>query len=383
MQLSQKIIEKIMEEYQKLVIKMKKYRVIDLFSGCGGISKGFHNTGKVEMIGAIDFEKSACDTYAKNFPGAKVICGDIREVSVESTGFSNIDIMVGGPPCQGFSALNRWEKDKDDDPRNRLFIEYLRFVDELRPKAIMIENVKQILTSKNGYAPKHISEFLGERGYEVSFKILNAADFGVPQKRERAIIVALRKEYGKFDFDILEKYMLPKVTVEEAISDIEAIENEAIKYEQGTVFDLGLPQSEYQKKMQASDKKLANHLIYYPVQNVQEMISYVPEGGNWKCVPKELFKSDRDNRHSNYLRRIESKSQSVTIDTGHNVYFHPHFKRVPTIRESARIQSFPDDFIFTGNKGQQFRQVGNAVPPLLAEAVAKGIMEVLETNGKI
>lgn len=359
---------------------MNKYRVVDLFSGCGGISKGFYNTGKVELIGAIDFEKSACDTYEKNFPGAKVICGDIKDISVEETGFNNIDIMVGGPPCQGFSALNRWEKDKDDDPRNKLFLEYLRFVDELRPKAIMIENVKQILTAKNGYAPKHIEEFLGERGYTVSFKILSADDFGVPQRRQRAIIVALREEYGKFDFEMLEKYKLPKVTVAEAISDIESIESEAIKHEQGTVFDLGEAESDYQKKMQATDKKLHNHLIYYPVQNVQDMISYVPEGGNWKDVPKELFKSQRDNRHSNYLRRLESNSQSVTIDTGHNVYFHPHFKRVPTIRESARIQSFPDNFVFTGNKGQQFRQVGNAVPPLMAEAVAKAIMEVLEKN---
>ena len=362
---------------------MSKYRVVDLFSGCGGISEGFYRTGKVDIVGAIDFEQSACDTYQQNFQGAKVICGDIRDITVSSTGFSNIDIMVGGPPCQGFSALNRWEKDKDEDPRNRLFIEYLRFVDELRPKAIMIENVKQILTAKNGYAPKHIREFLEPRGYNVSFKILNAADFGVPQKRERAIIVALRKEYGEFDFDILKKYMLPKVTVEEALSDIEAIELDALKYAQGTVFDLGEAQSEYQRKMQSKDRKLANHMIYYPVENVQEMISYVPEGGNWKDVPKELFKSDRDNRHSNYLRRLESKSQSVTIDTGHNVYFHPHFKRVPTIRESARLQSFPDDFVFTGKKGQQFRQVGNAVPPLLAEAIAKGIMEVIEQHENI
>lgn len=362
---------------------MKKYRVIDLFAGCGGISKGFYNTGKVKIVGAIDVEQSACNTYKKNFPTAKVICGDINEISVETTGFSDIDIMVGGPPCQGFSALNRWEKDKDNDPRNKLFFEYLRFVDELRPKAIMIENVKQILTAKKGYAPKHITEFLEDRGYEVSFQILNAADFGVPQRRERAIIVALTKEYGKFDFEMLEKYKLPKVTVEEAISDIEAIEEEALKYEQGTVFDLGMPLSEYQKRMQAKDGRLHNHMIYYPVQNVQEMISYVPEGGNWKYVPKELFKSERDNRHSNYLRRLESKSQSVTIDTGHNVYFHPHFKRVPTIRESARIQSFPDDFIFTGNKGQQFRQVGNAVPPLLAEAVAKAIMEVIDRHEEI
>lgn len=361
----------------------KKYRAIDLFCGCGGISKGLKNTGRVDIIGAIDFEQSACNTYKKNFPNANVICGDIKDIDVKSTLFSKVDIMVGGPPCQGFSALNRWDKDKDEDPRNKLFLEYLRFVDELHPKAIMIENVKQILTAKNGYAPKIITEFLEERGYEVSFKILDASEFGVPQKRQRAIIVALLKEYGKFDFELLDKYKLPKVTVKEAISDIEEIEESVKEEKQGTVFELGKPKSDYQKKMQSKDRKLANHLIYYPAQNVQDMISYVPEGGNWRYVPKELFKSDRDNRHSNYLRRLDSNSQSVTIDTGHNVYFHPHFKRVPTIRESARIQSFPDDFVFTGNKGQQFRQVGNAVPPLLAEAIAKAIMEVLDKNGEV
>lgn len=361
---------------------MKKYKVVDLFSGCGGISEGFSMTGKVDVIGAIDFEPGACKTFKENFPNANVICGDINEITVESTGFSDVDIIIGGPPCQGFSGLNRWEKDKDNDPRNKLFLQYLRFVDELKPKAIMIENVKQILTQKNGYVPKHITEFMEERGYTVNYKVLTASDFGVPQNRQRAIIVALKKEYGTFDFEVLEKYKLPKVTVDEAISDIEKIEAEAVHYPQGTVFTLGEPNSEYQKKMQASDKKLANHMIYYPTDHVQQMISYVPEGGNWKNVPPELFKSDRDNRHSNYLKRIESNAQSVTIDTGHNVYFHPHFNRVPTIRESARLQSFPDSFVFTGTKGQQFKQVGNAVPPLLASAVAKGIFDYLENQEK-
>lgn len=359
---------------------MRKYRVVDLFSGCGGISKGFLNTGKVDIVGAIDFDQAACDTYQKNFPNAKVICGDINNISVESTGFSNIDIMIGGPPCQGFSRLNYWDKDRDNDPRNELFFQYLRFVDELKPKAILIENVKQILTAKNGYVPMHITNFLVERGYSVSYQIVCAADFGVPQTRYRAMFVALRKEYGEFDFSILEKYKLPIVTVDEALSDIEAIEDEAKEYEQGTIFDLGKPQSEYQKKMQAPDGKLHNHMIYYPAANVQEMMTYVPEGGNWRCVPKELFKSERTNRYTNYLRRLKSDEPSITIDTGHNVYFHHRFNRVPTIRESARLQSFPDDFIFTGKKGQQFRQVGNAVPPLLAEAMAKAIMEVIETN---
>ena len=357
---------------------MKKYRVIDLFSGCGGISEGFNMTGQVDVVGAIDFEPGACNTFKINFPEAKVICGDINEISVESTGFKNIDIIIGGPPCQGFSGLNRWEKDKDNDPRNSLFLQYLRFVDELKPKAIMIENVKQILTQKDGYIPKHITEFMEERGYRVNYKVLTASDYGVPQNRQRAIIVALKKEYGMFDFDILEKYKLPKVTVNDALSDIEEIEKEAINYPKGTIFKLGEPNSEYQKLMQRHDRKLANHMIYYPTEHVQRMISYVPEGGNWKNVPTVLFKTERDNRHSNYLKRLNGESQSVTIDTGHNVYFHPHFNRVPTIRESARLQSFPDSFVFTGKKGQQFKQVGNAVPPLLASAVAKGIFEYLE-----
>ena len=123
-------------------------------------------------------------------------------------------------------------------------------------------------------------------------------------------------------------------------------------------------------------------MIYYPAANVQAMMKFVPEGGNWRCVPKEMFKSQRTNRYTNYLRRLRSDAPSITIDTGHNVYFHPVFDRVPTIRESARIQSFPDDFIFTGNKGQQFRQVGNAVPALMAEAIVRAIIDTLE-NEKI
>lgn len=361
-------------------MKDKKYRLIDLFSGCGGISKGFLMTGRIDVVGAIDFEQGACDTFKLNFPDANVICGDINNISVESTGFKNIDIIVGGPPCQGFSGLNRWEKDKDNDPRNKLFLQYLRFVDEIKPKVLLIENVRQILTSNKGYVIDTVKEFLEERGYNISYSILSAANYGVPQNRQRAIIIGVRKELGAFDFDSLIKYQLPKVTVNDALSDIEEIEDEVKKSAVGTVFKLGEPKSEYQREMHNSNHTLHNHLMYYPTPNVQKMISFVPEGGNWKSVPKELFKSDRDNRHSNYLKRLDSKSQSVTIDTGHNVYFHPVFNRVPTIREAARLQSFPDDFVFTGNKGQQFKQVGNAVPPLLARAIANGLVDLLDNS---
>lgn len=361
----------------RIMVK-KKYKVIDLFSGCGGISKGFDNTGKVELVGALDFNQPACDTYKKNFPSTKVICGDINQISVESTGFHDIDIIIGGPPCQGFSRLNYWDKDRDNDPRNQLFYQYLRFVEELQPKALLIENVKNALVAKNGYVPLNVTRFLEDIGYTVNYSIVCASDFGVPQNRYRAIFVALKKEYGKFDFDALIKYKKETVSVEEAISDIQSIEEEAKKHEQGTVFFLPPPQSDYQKIMQAPNGELHNHMIYYPAANVQAMMKFVPEGGNWRCVPKEMFKSQRTNRYTNYLRRLKNNEPSITIDTGHNVYFHPIFDRVPTIRESARLQSFPDTFIFTGNKGEQFRQVGNAVPPLMAEALARAIMDTIE-----
>ena len=360
----------------------KKYNAIDLFSGCGGISKGLANTGKINIIGAIDFDQAACNTYKKNFPNANVICGDINNISVESTGCNSIDIIVGGPPCQGFSRLNYWDKDRDNDPRNKLFFQYLRFVEELQPKALLIENVKNILVAKDGFVPQNITNILEGLGYTVSYSIVCASDYGVPQSRHRAIFVALKKEYGKFNFDLLEKYKKPLTTVADAISDIQAIEESAKTFEQGTVFTLGEPMCDYQKMMQAKNHELPNHMIYYPAANVQAMMKFVPEGGNWRCVPKEMFKSQRTNRYTNYLRRLRSDAPSITIDTGHNVYFHPVFDRVPTIRESARIQSFPDDFIFTGNKGQQFRQVGNAVPPLMAEAIVRAIIDTLE-NEKI
>lgn len=360
-----------------------KNTVLDLFCGCGGISYGFEMSG-CEIIGGIDFNKDATETFKLNFPKANVKCTDISTISNEDIkrDYSGVDIIVGGPPCQGFSRLNYWDKDRDNDPRNQLFLQYLRFVEELQPKAILFENVKNVLLAKDGAVPATITQFLEERGYNVSYAILCASDYGVPQARYRAIFVALKKEYGVFDFSILEKYKQPLVTVADALSDIIAIEDDAKNHEQGTVFTLGEPLGDYQRLMHNGDSTLHNHMIYYPKDNVQKMMEYVPEGGNWRCVPKELFKSDRSNRYTNYLRRLRSDAPSITIDTGHNVYFHPKFNRVPTIRESARLQSFPDAFIFTGKKGQQFRQVGNAVPPLMAKALSCAIQEVLEQKSK-
>lgn len=377
-QLEGRVIEDLLALFEESNKESKKYRVIDLFSGCGGISVGFEMNDEIDVVGAIDFNKSACVTYEYNFPKAKVINGDIKAISVESTGFKDIDIIIGGPPCQGFSSLNRHQK-LEDDPRNVLFFEFLRFVKELRPKAILIENVKQILTKNGGYAKNTICSILDEIGYNVDYKIINASDYGVPQNRERAVFIGIRKDIGDINFDDIVKFQVSKkTTVREALEDLYDLED-LDHINQDDFYVTKAPVSnDYLKIMRNSTNYIFNHKIRYQKQEVQDRVSFVPQGGNWKCVPDEYFPSKRNNRHSNYLRRFDENSQSTTIDTGHDVYYHPLFNRPPTVRESARLQSFPDRFIFVGSKNEQLRQVGNAVPPLMAFALSKLIVEVLD-----
>lgn len=347
-----------------------KFRVLDLFCGAGGLSLGFKNAG-FEIVGGIDFNQDAINTHHKNFPNSKSICCDIKtfDNSKIKKEFENIDVIVGGPPCQGFSNANMWQKDLEDE-RNKLFFEYIRFVEVLLPKIVLIENVPGILTKNNSYAKSKIYEILDNLGYNVESEVLMASDFGVPQIRRRAFFVGIKKELNvRFNFKKLD--VKPKVNVFEAISDLYKIENEQFFIENET--------TDFQRMMRVkSNGQIFNHDIKYPNNIVQERMKFVPQGGNWKDVPIHLWGSQRNNRHSSAYKRIDESSQSITIDTGHMNYFHPKFNRVPTVRESARLQSFTDDFIFLGSKTSQFRQVGNAVPPLLAYEIAKHLHRILE-----
>ena len=356
----------------------KKYKVLDLFCGCGGISCGYSLAG-FEIIGGIDFNKEATVTFQHNFKKAKVQCVDITTVKNEDilADYGGVDVIVGGPPCQGFSTANRWQKEMED-PRNKLFYEYIRFVKLLKPKVIMIENVRGILTRDNGYAKERISTILGEEGYELNMMVLDASDYGVPQNRKRAIIVGIRKDFldKKFDFDQLKK--LPKVTVEDAIGEFYQFENN----EPGPI-ELKEPASTpYRAYLRRKDNMVLDHEARYPAEKVQKRISFVPQGGNWMDVPAELWSNDRKNRHSSAYKRLDPKTQSCTIDTGnaHSNYFHPLYNRIPSPRESARLQSFPDSFEFPGTRGSMYKQVGNAVPPLLAKAVADVIMKLIKNE---
>lgn len=352
-------------------------KVIDLFCGCGGLSEGFKLAGYT-IVGGIDFNAPAIKTYNKNFPNAKGICCDLMEMDAqmiidELGDLSDIDVIIGGPPCQGFSSANRY-KIEGEDPRNKLFFEFVKFVDMAKPKAVVIENVRGIVTSNNGYAKDRIYEIFEERGYAVNHRILNASDYGIPQRRLRNFFVMVR-DGEKFDFDKLVTSE-SEVTVEDAIGEL-------YNYESNNTTEpfelMSSPDTEYRKYLRNQNNVIANHEVRYPADKVQHRISFVPQGGNWKDVPEELWPTDRKNRHSSAYKRLAVNQPSCTIDTGnnHSNYFHPLYNRIPTVREAARLQSFPDDFIFEGNRSEQYRQVGNAVPPLLAKRIAdelKGII---------
>ena len=348
--------------------------VLDLFSGCGGISLGFKSAG-FNISGGVDIDPDSIKTFQKNFPKSKAVCESLLDYSdekiLEDFGKKNIDVIVGGPPCQGFSSANRWNKE-NEDPRNKLFFEYLRFVELLKPKAVVIENVRGILTRDNGFAKDRIEKLLKNLGYTVDCKVLNASNHGVPQNRLRAFFVAIRDDYNEtFDFNNLKTK--PKVTVKEAIGELYDLD----KTPKSKL--TSKPANKYIKYLREENQEIFNHEIKYPAQMTQERISHVPQGGNWADIPTELFPNNRNNRHSSAFKRLDEQACSVTIDTGnaHSNYFHPLYNRIPTVREAARIQSFKDDFILEGSRTSQYRQVGNAVPPLLAKAVADELLKYL------
>lgn len=351
----------------------EKYRVLDLFSGCGGLSKGFELSG-FEIAGGIDFNSEAIKTFNNNFKKAKGLCCDLSEFTEDDiksyiNEIGKVDIIIGGPPCQGFSSANR--NKIEDDPRNKLFYQFIKFVDIIQPKVIVIENVRGIVTTDNGYAKNQIYDIFTSRGYEVNHKLLDASEYGVPQKRIRNFFVITKSE--KFNFDNIKKTK-KKITVKEAIGDLYNLESKN-EFANNSKYN-----NDYILKMKNKCNKIYNHEVRYPAEIVQKRISYVKQGENWQAIPTELFSNQRNNRHSSAYKRLNEEDVSVTIDTGnsHSNYFHPLYNRIPTVREAARLQSFPDDFVFLGTRTAQYRQVGNAVPPFLARSIAKKIKEELK-----
>lgn len=345
-------------------MKEKKYTVIDLFCGCGGLSLGFERAGFKPVL-AIDVWKDALITYEFNNLGVKTLCADISMLNPleikRDYAISEVDVIIGGPPCQGFSIAG---KRIVEDKRNELYKSFVNFVRCFQPKAFVMENVPNILSMGEGIVRDSIIKDFEAIGYNVTYKVLLAADYGVPQNRRRAVFVGLKDGIFSFPLPTVNKTVCSK----DALSDLpeDTIED-------GEAYIKPI-QSDYQRLMRKNSSAIHNHQITDHTDKTIEIISMVPDGGNYKDLPNELKETRRVNIA---WTRLNSQKPSFTIDTGHRHHFHYVYNRIPTVRESARLQSFPDDFIFKCSKTSQYKQVGNAVPPLMAEVIAINLLKQL------
>lgn len=330
-----------------------KYKCIDLFCGAGGMSYGFEMAG-FDTVFAVEFNKVYAESYKLNFFDTDVYVGDIKEITdnqirniLDRNG--PIDLIIGGPPCQGFSIAGNIGRKFLDDPRNRLFKEYVRFVNIIKPKIFVLENVASLVKHNNGKTIREIIDCFKECGYDVKYSVLNSVDYNVPQERRRVFIVGTKE-------GMIFNYPIPinkKITIKEAIDDLPSL-----------------------KAGESSDIDL--HVAMNHTTQMLEKMKYVKDGGSRNDIPESIRPKSGDTRK--YIRYASWKpSFCVTGDM--RKIFHYSQNRALTCRELARIQTFPDSYKFIGNTIQIQQQIGNAVPCNLAYEVAKECWRCLK-NGK-
>ncbi len=340
---------------------------IDIFSGAGGMSTGAKLAG-INIDFAVEYNKEAAETFKSNHPKSEVLCKDIREVSVPPE-LKNPFILFGGPPCQGFSVSNTKTRNLKNK-NNSLFKEFIRFVEEANPKWFVFENVEGFVSFHDGKILKELEKSFQNLGYNVSYSVLTASDYGVPQNRNRFFMIGNR---------IGVDFIFPKkneriVTVGQAINDLPILKN-------GDNFD-ELPyrrvkKSEYAELMSKGCKTVTQNYVSRNKDYVLERYKYIPKGDNWKAIPKELMSnySSLSNCHSGIYKRLDDQRPSVVIaNYRKNMLIHPNQDRGLSVREAARLQSFPDTFEFKGCLSHMQQQIGNAVPPLLAKAIFEQII---------
>ncbi|MDB5278431.1 MAG: hypothetical protein JWR61_3386 [Ferruginibacter sp.] len=351
----------------------KNFIGIDLFSGAGGMSIGAISAG-VDVKVAVEIDKYAAFTYQANHPNTTLFNEDVRRVKINGicqAGKNDIKILFGGPPCQGFSTSNQKTRNKLN-VNNWLFKEYLRLTKEQNPDWVIVENVKGIVETENGFFFDKINTELKKLGYTTTHAILNAADYGVPQIRNRVFIVgSLHGINYEFPKSTSKKYL----TVSDAISDLPRLENGANTHE---LDYQNIAQNKYQLSIRKQSKKAVNNLVTANADLILKRYKHIPQGGNWENIPVKLMGNYKDYTrcHTGIYHRLVADNPSVVIGNYRkNMLIHPTEDRGLSVREAARIQSFPDNFHFHGSIGFQQQQVGNSVPPLLAKAVFKKIIE--------
>ena len=359
----------------------RKLTCLDLFCGAGGLSKGFLDAGYDVILG-VDYDDAALKTFRENHGSATAMKLDLFEHKnldpivefLKNKGIHDLDILVGGPPCQGFSYAGKMDI---NDKRNFLYLAMVKLTDRLKPRAVLLENVLAMIEANDGVGAKRVVKDFDEIGYKMVPEVLFAPDFGVPQLRRRVFFVGLRDSDVEFEFP---KPMVDEshyVTCEQAISDLPSLQLENGDIIRGAEVQeyMTPPTSEYQKLMRRHSAFVYNHIGSVPIEKTRKMIALVPEGRNYLALPEEYR---RMYRYHEALTRYHSKKPSLTINTGHRSHFHYKWNRIPTVRESARLQSFPDDFLFYGNQSDQFKQVGNAVPPILGQVIAEQLKKYID-----
>ena len=354
----------------------------------------------VRSIFASDIDENCEKTFTRNFPDTPFLCKDITAITKEEVDALTEgvipDIIIGGPPCQGFSLANKRRNKIKDDPRNKLFYGFVKFINWYSPKAFVMENVKGLLSMQNGEVIKTIvDEFsnAGECGYNVAYKVLLASDYGVPQNRERVILIGFRKDLGIQPTHPAPYPQSHLVTVDEAISDLPQIGAgqgvEVQEYPQEA-------QNEYQRLMRANSKYVLNHVAmkhtprliarFEAIKPGQDLLDvWETHGALKRGAPNE---KSTIKFHQNNQRLFGDKPAPTIAASFQSNFIHPHLNRNFTAREGARLQSFPDDFVFEGmrtkmswEKGlSQYQQIGNAVPVLLAKAIAECIVKQLTNS---
>lgn len=360
-----------------------KLTAIDLFCGAGGLSEGFRQAG-FHVLAGQDFDEQAGATFSRTHPEASFVGGPIQQVAAQrllkAAGMrrGEVDVIVGGPPCQGYSVYNHQRG--ADDPRAGLFKEYLRIVEGIQPRWLVMENVTGITSISNGGIVREIYEGMAALGYRVDMRMLKAEEFGVPQERRRVFFIANRIGAPIFFPEPTHgPELLPFVTVWDAISDLPNLSNgstgEPCPYRTA-------PRTSYQRELRGECTSVTNHSAPRLSSVNEERMQHIPPGGSWRDIPRELLpagmqrakRSDHTKRYGRPRKTDLACTILTKCDIHWGAYIHPTQNRAFSVREAARLQSFPDYFEFSGSRTEQYVQVGNAVPPLLGKCVAKSLL---------
>lgn len=339
----------------------------DLFAGVGGMSEGFKMAG-FDVAFAIEYDKEIAASYGRNHKGTDVYADDICQLDAKliHEKHPHVDVIVGGPPCQGFSQKGK--RIGLDDPRNYLFKQFVRFVEEFKPKYFVLENVPNIITTLGGYFKDQIVREFERLGYKVKYGVLKAVDFAVPQDRHRAVFIG---QLGENELE-LPRPTGVRTTIKEAIYDLPFIASgEGVEE---SVYNK-IAQTPFAKELRGNEKTLYNHVATSHSKLALERLALIPKGCGKEVLPDEhRTKSIYSGTWCRLLEDGVAPTITTRFDTPSSGRFtHPVLDRCLTVREAARIQTFPDNFVFYGSRTSQMKQVGNAVPPFLARAIANVI----------